>query len=137
VYHGVNNGVYKTGFASTQAAYEKAVTVLFESLDKLEAVLKNQDYLVGNVLTEADVRLFPTIVRFDPVYVGLFKCNIRDIRHGYPAINSWLKKLYWNNPAFQTTTNFPHIKTHYYWSLTSINPNRVVPVGPLPDIEAL
>ncbi|EGO03856.1 hypothetical protein SERLA73DRAFT_130409 [Serpula lacrymans var. lacrymans S7.3] len=137
VYDTVNNGVYKSGFAQSQEAYEKAVVPLFNSLDRLEKILTGKDYLVGNTLTEADVRLFVTIIRFDPVYVGHFKCNIRTIRHGYPAIHSWMKKLYWNNDAFQSTTNFDHIKTHYYWSQILVNPSRVVAVGPIPNIEPL
>ncbi|KAI0078572.1 glutathione S-transferase [Panus rudis PR-1116 ss-1] len=137
VYDTVNNGVYKSGFASTQKAYEAAVNPLFESLDRLEKILQGKDYLVGDTLTEADVRLFVTIIRFDPVYVGHFKCNIRTIRDGYPAIHSWLRKLYWNIPAFKDTCNFDHIKVHYYWSHPMINPYRVVPVGPIPNILPL
>ncbi|CAL1699003.1 unnamed protein product [Somion occarium] len=137
VYDTVNNGVYKSGFASTQQAYETAVVALFESLDKLEEMLQGKDYLIGDRLTEADIRLFVTIVRFDPVYVGHFKCNIRTIRDGYPAIHLWLRKLYWNIPAFKETCNFDHIKTHYYWSHTHINPKRIVPVGPIPNIFPL
>jgi len=137
VYDGVNNGVYKSGFATSQEAYEKAVKVVFESLDKLEKILEGKDYLVGDQLTEADVRLFVTIVRFDPVYVGHFKCNFKTIRGGYPAIHKWLRQLYWNNDAFSSTCNFEHIKTHYYWSHPSINPTRVVPLGPIPNIEPL
>ncbi|TBU28070.1 glutathione S-transferase [Dichomitus squalens] len=137
VYDTVNNGVYKSGFASTQKAYEAAVIPLFESLDRLERILQGKDYLVGNQLTEADVRLFVTIVRFDPVYVGHFKCNIRTIRDGYPALHLWLRKLYWGNDAFSSTCNFEHIKVHYYWSHPMINPHRVVPVGPIPNILPL
>ncbi|KAL6302668.1 glutathione S-transferase [Sparassis latifolia] len=137
VYDTVNNGVYKSGFASTQAAYEGAVVPLFASLDRLEKMLKGKDYLIGDQLTEADIRLFVTIVRFDPVYVGHFKCNLRTIRDGYPAIHLWLRKLYWKNSAFSSTCNFDHIKTHYYWSHTFINPHKVVPVGPIPNILAL
>ncbi|KAJ3539615.1 hypothetical protein NM688_g6341 [Phlebia brevispora] len=137
VYDTVNNGVYKTGFASTQQAYEAAVNPLFNSLDRLEKMLEGKDYLVGNRLTEADVRLFVTIIRFDPVYVGHFKCNIRTIRGGYPAIHLWMRKLYWNNSAFKDTCNFEHIKTHYYWSHTFINPHRIVPKGPVPNILPL
>ncbi|KAM5543471.1 hypothetical protein V8D89_002722 [Ganoderma adspersum] len=137
VYDTVNNGVYKSGFASTQQAYEAAVVPLFQSLDRLEKILQGKDYLVGGQLTEADVRLFVTIVRFDPVYVGHFKCNLRTIRDGYPAIHLWLRKLYWNNAAFSSTCNFDHIKTHYYWSHPHINPHRVVPVGPIPNILPL
>lgn len=137
VYDTVNNGVYKAGFAGSQDAYETAVYPLFESLDRLEKMLTGKDYLVGERLTEADIRLFVTVIRFDPVYFSHFKCNLRDIRHGYPAINRWMKKLYWTNEAFRSSTNFQHIKVHYYWSQTKVNPTRVVPVGPVPDIEAL
>jgi len=137
VYDTVNNGVYKSGFATTQTAYEAAVVPLFESLDRLEELLTDKDYLVGNMLTEADIRLFVTIVRFDPVYVGHFKCNLRTIRGGYPAIHLWMRKLYWNNPAFSSTCNFDHIKTHYYWSHSTINPTRIVPHGPVPNILPL
>ncbi|KAI9068078.1 Glutathionyl-hydroquinone reductase [Trametes sanguinea] len=137
VYDTVNNGVYKSGFATTQQAYEAAVKPLFDSLDRLEKMLTGKDYLVGDQLTEADVRLFVTIIRFDPVYVGHFKCNIRTIRDGYPAIHLWMRKLYWNDPAFSTTANFEHIKTHYYWSHPHINPHRIVPVGPIPNILPL
>ncbi|KDQ08593.1 hypothetical protein BOTBODRAFT_118302 [Botryobasidium botryosum FD-172 SS1] len=137
VYDAVNNGVYKSGFASTQEAYEAAVKPLFEALDKLESILTGKEYLIGNRLTEADVRLYTTIVRFDPVYHGHFKCNLGSIRHDYPAINKWLKNLYWKNAAFKDTTNFDHIKTHYYWSHTQINPKRIVPLGPKIDIEPL
>lgn len=137
VYDDVNNGVYKAGFAKSQQAYEKAVVPLFDALDRLEKMLTGKDYLIGDVLTEADVRLWVTIVRFDPVYVGHFKCNFRTIRSGYPAINSWMKKLYWKNSAFKDSTNFEHIKTHYYASHPSVNPTRVVPLGPIPTIEEL
>ena len=137
VYHGINNGVYRSGFATTQEAYDKAVREVFENLDKVEKILDGKDYLVGNQLTEADIRLFVTIIRFDPVYVGHFKCNLRTIRDGYPAIHLWLRKLYWNFPAFKDSTNFEHIKTHYYWSHPSINPTRIVPAGPDPVIPPL
>ncbi|KZV89057.1 hypothetical protein EXIGLDRAFT_838786 [Exidia glandulosa HHB12029] len=137
VYDTVNNGVYRSGFATTPEAYTAAVTALFKSLDRLEGMLKGKDYVVGDVLTEADVRLFVTIIRFDPVYVGHFKCNLRTIRDGYPELNRWMKNLYWNNNAFQSTTNFDHIKTHYYWSHPHINPTRIVPLGPEPHIQPL
>ncbi|KAI0806214.1 glutathione S-transferase [Irpex lacteus] len=137
VYDTVNNGVYKSGFATTQSAYEAAVIPLFKSLDRLESMLEGKDYLIGNRLTEADIRLFVTIVRFDPVYVGHFKCNIRTIRDGYPNLHLWMRKLYWTIPAFKDTCNFEHIKTHYYWSHPMINPHRVVPVGPEPNILPL
>ncbi|KAM0787581.1 hypothetical protein ACM66B_003651 [Microbotryomycetes sp. NB124-2] len=135
VYDTVNNGVYKSGFASTANAYESNVKPLFESLDRLEKILDGKDYLVGNQLTEADVRLFTTIIRFDPVYVGHFKCNLGTIRHDYSNINRWMKNLYWSEPAFKDTTNFEHIKKHYYMSHAQINPTRIVPLGPLPPIE--
>ncbi|KAH9941900.1 glutathione S-transferase [Epithele typhae] len=129
VYPTINNGVYRSGFATSQEAYEAAVVPLFESLDRVEKMLAGKDYLIGDTLTEADVRLFVTIIRFDPVYVGHFKCNIRTIRDGYPAIDLWMRKLYWKNDAFSSTCNFEHIKTHYYWSHPHVNPTRVVPVG--------
>ncbi|THH00104.1 hypothetical protein EW026_g2368 [Hermanssonia centrifuga] len=125
VYDTVNNGVYKSGFATTQSAYEAAVVPLFNSLDRLEKILTGKDYLVGDQLTEADIRLLVTI------------CNIRTIRDGYPAIHLWMRKLYWNKPEFKDTCNFEHIKTHYYWSHTTINPHRIVPKGPVPDILPL
>jgi len=137
IYPGINNGVYRSGFATTQSAYEKAVVEVFDSLDKVEKILTGKDYLVGDRLTEADVRLWVTIIRFDPVYVGHFKCNFRTIRDGYPAIHKWMQKLYWNNDAFKDSTNFEHIKTHYYWSHGSINPTKVVPRGPVPNIRPL
>ncbi|KAF8342906.1 glutathione S-transferase [Cantharellus anzutake] len=138
VYDTVNNGVYKAGFATIQNAYDVAVKRLFESLDRLEKIFSgDKNYLVGDQLTEADVRLYTTIVRFDPVYHGHFKCNLGSIRHDYPNINRWVKNLYWNNAAFKDTTNFSHIKTHYYWSHPQINPTRIVPLGPKVDIEPL
>ncbi|RDB24275.1 Glutathione S-transferase omega-like 2 [Hypsizygus marmoreus] len=137
VYSDINNGVYRAGVANTQSAYEKAVHEVFAALDKVEAILTGKDYLVGDQLTEADVRLYVTAIRFDPVYVGLFKCNIRTIRDGYPAIHKWLQKLYWNNDAFKATTDFEHIKTHYYAALSFINPTKIVPVGPVPHIIPL
>ncbi|KAJ6584347.1 glutathione S-transferase [Mycena capillaripes] len=137
VYSDINNGVYGAGFATQQAAYETAVVALFAALDKIEEILTGKDYLVGGQLTEADVRLFVTIIRFDTAYVGAFKCNIRTIRDGYPAIHSWLRKLYWNIPAFKDSTFFDHIKTGYYGAQPSINPTGIVPVGPLPHILPL
>ncbi|KAE8140658.1 glutathione S-transferase [Aspergillus pseudotamarii] len=136
IYNDVNNGVYKSGFATTQEAYQKNVTTLFSSLDKIEAHLQSNasPYFFGSALTEADIRLFTTIVRFDPVYVQHFKCNIRDIRSGYPAIHRWLRNLYWDIPAFRETTEFEHIKFHYTKSHTQINQFAITPVGPVPDI---
>ena len=114
-YNDINNGVYKSGFATSQEAYEGAVTQLFKSLDRAEEHLsKNADpYYYGKEITEADVRLYTTIIRFDPVYVQHFKCNIRDIRSGYPHLHKWVRNLYWNVPAFGETTEFEHIKGHY------------------------
>lgn len=139
VYHQINNGVYRAGFATNQDAYLEAVDELFEGLDKVEAILSRQKYLVGDQLTEADVRLFPTIVRFDVVYVSHFKCNIKTIRDGYPHIHRWLRELYHSqeNPSFRETTNFEHIKYHYFASHPQINPTRIVPKGPLPEILPL
>ncbi|KAI0718719.1 glutathione S-transferase [Cerioporus squamosus] len=134
VYETVNNGVYKSGFAKSQQAYEDAVYKLFDSLDRLEKILTGKDYLVGGRLTEADVRLFVTIIRFDVAYHGAFRCNIRTIRDGYPAIDLWLRKLYWNNPAFSETCNFVHIKEGYY---QLNNPHKIIPVGPIPNIRPL
>ncbi|KAL8741679.1 MAG: hypothetical protein Q9190_005740 [Brigantiaea leucoxantha] len=138
-YNDINNGVYKSGFAQAQEPYEKAVTTLFSSLDRAEAHLaKNAaPYYFGKNITEADVRLYTTIVRFDPVYVQHFKCNIRDIRSGYPALHKWLRNLYWNVPAFGDTTQFEHIKKHYTKSHKQINPASITPVGPVPDILPL
>lgn len=128
VYHTVNNGVYKAGFATTQNAYEEAVKPLFESLDWLEDRLAKQRYLVRDTLTEADWRLFTTLVRFDPVYVGHFKCNLRRLVD-YPNLWAYVRELY-QMPGIAETVNFHHIKGHYYQSHSTINPTGVVPMGP-------
>ncbi|GAA5887439.1 hypothetical protein JCM5296_007141 [Sporobolomyces johnsonii] len=138
VYNTVNNGVYKSGFATTQKAYENNVIPLFESLDRLEKMLDGgKEFIAGSQLTEADVRLFTTIIRFDPVYYSHFKTALGSIRHNYPNLNRWCKNLYWNYPAFKDTTSFEHIKMHYYTSHPQINPTRIIPAGPLPHIEKL
>jgi putative glutathione S-transferase len=137
VYNDVNNGVYKSGFATTEEAYTKAVTTLFSSLDRLESHLASSStpYLLSSpTVTEADVLLYTTIIRFDPVYVQHFKCNIRDIRSGYPHLHKWVRHLYWDYPAFGETTQFEHIKKHYTKSHGQINRFQITPVGPLPDI---
>ncbi|KZM49600.1 glutathione S-transferase family protein [Labrenzia sp. OB1] len=128
VYHSVNNGVYKSGFATTQSAHEEAVTALFETLDFLEDRLKRQRYLAGNRMTEADWRLFTTLVRFDAVYVTHFKCNIRRIED-YPALSNYLRELY-QVPGVADTVDMTTIKQHYFGSHESINPHRIVPLGP-------
>ncbi|EDO15636.1 hypothetical protein Kpol_489p17 [Vanderwaltozyma polyspora DSM 70294] len=156
VYDGINNGVYKAGFSENQAVYEREVTNVFNNLDKVEAILKKKHsdleskhgkgnekailseyFTVGNQLTEADVRFYTTIVRFDPVYVQHFKCNFNTIRDGYPFIHLWLRNLYWNYDAFKLTTNFDHIKLHYTRSHPRINPLGLTPLGPKPDIMNL
>ena len=133
VYSAVNNGVYKAGFATTEAAYKEAVVTLFDALDTLEARLADQRYLLGNTITEADWRLFTTLVRFDAVYVGHFKCNIRRIVD-YPNLWGYLRDLY-QVPGIAETVSIEHIKAHYYTSHANINPTRIIPVGPLLDFD--
>ena len=134
VYKTVNNGVYKAGFATEQDVYEENVKKLFDTLDKLEERLSSQRYLVGETLTEADWRLFTTLIRFDPVYVGHFKCNIRRIAD-YPNLYGYMRELY-QMPGIAGTVNFKHIQHHYYGSHDTINPNGIVPVGPVMDLDA-
>ncbi|MEO1207589.1 MAG: glutathione S-transferase family protein [Pseudomonadota bacterium] len=134
VYHDVNNGVYKAGFATTQKAYETAFDDLFAALDWLDGRLGETRYLVGDQITEADWRLFTTLVRFDAVYVGHFKCNKQRIAD-YPNLSGYLRELY-QVPAARETTDFDHIKTHYYASHHMINPTRIVPKGPELDLLA-
>lgn len=134
IYDKVNNGVYKCGFATTQEAYESHIGPLFATLDKLEERLSKGRYLTGDRLTEADWRLFTTLVRFDPVYVGHFKCNIRRIAD-YPNLSGYLKDLY-QVPGVAETVNFYHIKHHYYGSHKMINPTGIVPVGPELNLES-
>ena len=128
LYNSLNNGVYKAGFASTQEAYEEALLPLFESMDWLEDRLKNQRYLCGDKITEADWRLFPTLIRFDPVYVGHFKCNLKRLVD-YPNLWGYTRDLY-QHQGVAKTINFEHNKNHYYRSHDSINPHGVVPMGP-------
>ncbi|KJY83512.1 glutathionyl-hydroquinone reductase YqjG [Vibrio galatheae] len=134
VYPHINNGVYRCGFATTQEAYEEAYSHLFESLDKLDTHLANNRYLVGASITEADWRLFTTLIRFDAVYVGHFKCNKKRIVD-YANINGYMKELY-QIPGIKETTDFYHIKRHYYFSHTGINPTQVVPKGPDLDLDS-
>jgi putative glutathione S-transferase len=133
IYDTVNNGVYKAGFATTQAAYAENVVALFETLDMLEERLSSRRYLLGDPLTEADWRLFTTLVRFDPVYVGHFKCNLRRIAD-YPNLQAYLQDLY-QMPGIAGTVNMHHIKHHYYESHKTINPTGVVPLGPIMDLD--
>jgi len=128
IYNTLNNGVYKAGFATTQNAYEEAVVPLFDTLDWLEQRLSNSLFLIGENITEADWRLFTTLIRFDAVYVGHFKCNLRRIAD-YPALSVYLKRLL-DVPGVMQTINMAHIKNHYYQSHLSINPHGVVPLGP-------
>ena len=131
VYHRINNGVYKAGFATKQEVYEEEVTSLFAALDQMEERLAGQDYLVGNRLTEADIRLFTTLVRFDSVYFGHFKCNLKPLT-AYPKLWAYTKRIY-QLPGMAQTVNFDHIKRHYYGSHKTINPTGVIPVGPTLD----
>ena len=131
IYATVNNGVYQCGFATTQAAYQEAVTPLFDTLDWLEDRLRSKRYLTGDQITEADWRLFTTLIRFDAVYVDHFKCNIRRIAD-YPNLSEYLRDLY-QQPGIAKTVNMEHIKRHYYESHETINPSRVVPQGPVID----
>ena len=127
-YENINNGVYKSGFSKTQSAYEDAVKKLFSSLEMIDEILKGREYLVGNQLTEADIRLIPTLLRFDSVYHVHFKCNLKKISE-FKNISHYVKKLF-NIPAIHSTTDFDHIKRHYYFSHETINPNRIIPLGP-------
>jgi len=131
VYTSVNDGVYRCGFAGTQQAYDIAVTALFATLDELEERLATRRYLFGDQITEADVRLWVTLARFDSVYVTHFKANVRRIVD-YPNLGAYARDLY-QHPAFGPTTNFDHIKRHYYTTHPHLNPQRIVPAGPVLD----
>ncbi|MGH1439353.1 MAG: glutathione S-transferase family protein [Cellvibrionaceae bacterium] len=133
VYRHINNGVYKCGFATQQKAYEKAFRDLYSALDFVDDKLRQNKYLVGDSLTEADWRLFTTLVRFDAVYVGHFKCNLKRISD-YKHLSHYLKELY-QYAGISETVNLKHIKQHYYYSHDTINPTRVVPVGPELDLD--
>ena len=133
VYENINNGVYKTGFATDQDVYERECRSLFDQLDQLESRLSKQRFLVGNYLTEADIRLFTTLIRFDPVYHGHFKCNIRQIAD-YPNLFNYLLDMY-QREGVAETVNMNHIQTHYYFSHTMVNPNQIVPLGPEQDLN--
>ena len=131
IYENINNGVYRVGFAKTQEAYNAAFDKLFFALDELEIHLSNKRYLLGEQITEADWRLFPTLLRFDSVYVGHFKCNKKQLKE-YPNLWAYTRELY-QYPGISETVNMDHIKYHYYASHTSINPTAIVPKGP--DID--
>ncbi|PSF05851.1 glutathione-dependent reductase [Marinobacter fuscus] len=134
VYHTVNNGVYKAGFATAQDKYESAFKALFESLDWLEQRLADTRYLAGGVITEADWRLFTTLIRFDAVYYSHFKCNLKQIRD-YPNLSGYLRELY-QVPGVAETVDIEQIKRHYYVSQRTVNPTGIVPVGPQLDFSA-
>ena len=134
VYPAINNGVYRAGFATKQDAYEEAFRELFSALDEIEERLSGQRYLAGGRLTEADIRLFTTLVRFDAVYVGHFKCNLHRIAD-YPNLSNYLRDLY-QVPGVAGTVNMAHIKAHYYGSHRTINPTGIVPLGPELDFDA-
>jgi putative glutathione S-transferase len=134
IYNSLNNGVYKCGFATTQVAYDSAVDALFATLDWLETRLSTNRYLMGNNVTEADWRLFPTLIRFDPVYHLHFKCNRNCLRE-FPNLWAYTRELYqW--PGVADTVNLDHIVRHYHYSHDSINPNRILPVNPVLDLNA-
>lgn len=133
IYHTVNNGVYRAGFATSQNAYEQAFNELFETLELLEAHLAHNRYLVGGKLTEADIRLFTTLIRFDAIYYGHFKTNLKRVAD-YPNLSAYVRDLY-QQPGIGETVDFDHIKQHYYVSQTTINPTQVVPLGPDQDFS--
>ncbi|MBT5711377.1 glutathione S-transferase family protein, partial [Candidatus Poribacteria bacterium] len=134
IYPSINDGVYRSGFATTQDAYDKAVAALFDALNRLEERLSERRYLVGRAITEADWRLFPTLIRFDAVYHGHFKCNIRRLID-YPNLYGYTLDLY-QQPGVADTVDFDHIKRHYYITHDDLNPTQVVPLGPDMDLTA-
>lgn len=133
----LNSGVYKAGFAATQKDYEKNAKIVFKTLDRLESIFKdhNGPYFLENRITELDIKLYSTLVRFDTIHVQHFKLTIGTIRHNYPFLNRFLKNMYWNVKGVKATTNFRHIKENYSKSLTDINPKSITPLGPLPEVE--
>jgi len=134
IYRDLNNGVYRAGFATSQRAYERGARAVFRMLDEMEERLGNRRYLHGGNLTETDIRLFTTLIRFDAVYHGHFKCNVRRIVD-YPNLWGYLRDLY-QHEKIRPTVNFDHIKRHYYITHDEINPTRIVPIGPALDLEA-
>jgi glutathionyl-hydroquinone reductase len=133
----LNSGVYKAGFAENQESYDKNVLPVFAALNRLEKMIYSNGgpYILGKDLTELDVRTYASVVRFDPVYVQHFKCNLGMIRKDYPQLNNWMKRLYWSVPGFRETTDFKHIKENYTKSHWDINPKAITPMGPWPNIE--
>jgi putative glutathione S-transferase len=133
IYENINNGVYRSGFSKTQNSYEEAVKNLFTCLDMVNDILEGRNYLVGDILTEADIRLVPTLIRFDCVYYFHFKCNLKKISE-YKNISRYLRNLF-EEDAIKSTTNFEHIKRHYFYSHENINPFRIIPIGPETSIS--
>lgn len=135
----LNQGVYKTGFANDQETYDENVEIVFETLQRVSDVIASHPrtpFFLGKRLTELDIKLYATLIRFDTIYVQHFKCNLGTIRHDFPVINRYLKFLYWKVKGFKETTNFKHIKENYSKSHADINPKAITPRGPRPDIEA-
>ncbi|KAL9597821.1 MAG: hypothetical protein Q9219_004898 [cf. Caloplaca sp. 3 TL-2023] len=133
----LNSGVYKVGFAPDQATYDKNVVAVFGALNKLEQIVYSNGgpYVLGRDLTELDIQVFATVVRFDMIYVQHFKCNLGTIRHNYPALNTWLRHVYWAVPGFQWSTVSRHIKDSYTKNMHDLNPKGITPMGPCPDVE--
>ncbi|KAI4247272.1 MAG: hypothetical protein L6R40_001615 [Gallowayella cf. fulva] len=135
----LNYGVYKAGFATTQASYEEHCRIVFSTLDRLESHLSdnpNNMYILGQDITEIDLKLYTTLIRFDTIYQQHFKLMIGSIRHNYPRLHRWLKHLYWKVPGVKETTEFKHIKENYSKCQAGINPRAITPLGPDPDIES-
>lgn len=133
----LNEGVYKAGFAANQEDYDKNCPIVFQTLDRLENMLDDSRtlYLLGSKMTEVDIKLYTTLVRFDTVYQQHFKLMMGSIRHNYPRLNFWLKNMYWNAPGIKETTDFKHIKENYTKSHADINPKAITPLGPVPEVE--